>query len=193
MLTNMAYEKYLERLELFNEKAEIIKNCKFTKFISRQRAGVTVSKTNGKPVKIKMIEPDIDSLHALILNLRFFIQERDKSDIENISKAYKVLPISKREKDSFIKAKNKLDNFLDSKINFKFNGENPTYKYVFDNFIYGSIAHANIDKKKIVDYWKSEELIYPFLKTSFIAITIKYIEFIEYIQKLNINIIKQFK
>ena len=189
----MSNTNYLERLELFNEKAEIIKKCKFTKYVSRKRVGVTVSKTNGKPVKIKKTEPDIDSLHAFILNLRFFIQPNEISNIESISEAYEELPISQIEKNSFINAKNKLDNILDSKINFNFNGETPTYRYVFERFIYGSIAHANIDKKMTVDYWVSKKLLIPFLKTSFFAILIKYIEFIVYIQKLNNDIIKKFK
>ena len=38
-VNKMSNTNYLERLELFNEKAEIIKKCKFTKYVSRKRVG----------------------------------------------------------------------------------------------------------------------------------------------------------
>jgi len=48
----------LEALELFNQKAEELKNSTFVKFLLEQKPGITIAWEEGKPIRTEKRWPD---------------------------------------------------------------------------------------------------------------------------------------
>ena len=90
---------------------------------------------------------------ALATTLRFFVQDRDGISLEQIARLYQVLPVQERAKDSARHAVESLIRFLNAPTQLACNGQPITDRTIFEVFMYGSIAHANKDKKTIYDAW----------------------------------------
>jgi hypothetical protein len=191
---NNKINEYVEVLNLFNEKADEIKNTSYAKFVSEKRPKTTISKNQGEAPKIKTIEPNTESLQSFVLILRLFLQNNDQISFQNISKVYEKLPNNfQKEKKSFSQARKKLNNILNTNINVKFNNKWPTYGEVLNTFIYGDLAHLNKKNRNTYKYWKSKEEVglYAILKISFHSIASSFIQCILYMQKLNADVIRK--
>ena len=191
---NNKINEYVEVLNLFNEKADEIKNSSYAKFVLEKKPETTISKNQGEAIKIKTIEPNDESLKSFVLTLRLFLQNNDQISFQNISKIYKELPNNfQKEKILFSQARGKINNILNTNINIKFNNKILTYCEVLDTFIYGDLAHINIDKRNTYKDWKSREEVglFALLKIDFHSIASVLIQCILYMQKLNADVIKK--
>ena len=191
---NNKINKYLEDLYLFNEKADEIKNSSYVKYFLENKPKTTISKNQGEAIKIKTIEPNDESLKSFLLTLRLFLQNNDQISFQNINKIYEKLPTDfQKEKESFSLSREKINQTLDSNINFKYNNKILTYNEVLDIFIYGDLAHINIDKRNIYKDWKSkkETGLFNIYKTSFHSIALNLIRCILYMQQINAEVIKK--
>ena len=191
---NNKINKHIEALCLFNEKADEIKNSSYTKYFLENKPKVSISKKQGEAIKIKTIEPNDESLKSFVLTLRLFLQNNDQISFQNINKIYEKLPTNfQKEKESFSLSREKINQTLDSNINFKYNNKILTYNEVLDIFIYGDLAHINIDKRNIYKDWKSkkETGLFNIYKTSFHSIALNLIRCILYMQQINAEVIKK--
>ena len=191
---NNKINEYVGVLNLFNEKADEIKNSSYAKFVSEKRPKTTLSKNQGEALKIKTIEPHTESLQSFVLILRLFLQNNDQISFQNISKVYEKLPNNfQKEKKSFSQARKKINDILNININIKYNNKIPTYYEVLNTFIYGDLAHIKIDKRKTYKDWKSREEtgLFDIFKISFHSIAINLIQCILYMQKLNADVIRK--
>jgi len=182
----------LDALKLFNEKAEKLKKCSFTRLVFKEKSGITFSAKIGEPVKLERRGPNEEAIDAFVLTFRFFIQDNEKSSFRNISKVYDKLPISQQEKDLFMYARKKLNDLLDSGSILKIDNKTlVTKRHILYVFIYGGLSHANERKKKIFDYWASDSILGPLLQNEFVFILATLMNFIMYIQNLNEEVIKE--
>ena len=191
---NNKINKHIEALCLFNEKADEIKNSSYTKYFLENKPKVSISKKQGKAIKIKTIEPNDESLKSFVLTLRLFLQNNDQISFQNISKIYEKLPNNfQKEKKSFSQARKKINDILNTNTNIKYNNKIPTYYEVLDTFVYGDLAHIKIDKRNTYKDWKSREEtgLFDIFKISFHSIAINLIQCILYMQKLNAEVIKK--
>ena len=187
----MQKQNSLKALKLFNEKAEKLKKCSFTKMIFGNRSGVTLSAKVGEPIKIERQGPNEEAIDAFVLTFRFFIQDNEKSSFRNIAKIYEGLPVSQQKKDLFKYARNKLNEFLDSHSMLKINDQNLTNRQILDIFIYGGLSHANEKKKVIFDRWMANPILSQFMINEFVFILGNVMNFIMYIQNLNNEVIRE--
>ena len=183
--------RFLNSLKLFNEKALKLTNCSFTKNVFGQKTGVKICAERGKPVEVIRFGPDQEAIDAFVLTFRFFIQDNEKSSFRNLAKIYKKLSIPEAKKRQFSEARNALNEFLDSTPPIQFNilGETLTNRRILEVFIYGGLAHANPEKKRIYDQWISISPLQPLLINQFIVILAKVLNIILYVAKLNAEVI----
>jgi hypothetical protein len=191
---NNKINKHIEALCLFNEKADEIKNSSYTKYFLDNKPKTTISKKQGKAIKIKTIEPNDESLKSFVLTFRLFLQNNDQISIHNINEIYKKLPNNfQKEKESFFRARDKINHILDSNINFIDNNKILTYREVLNIFVYGHLAHLKNDKRKIYKDWMSRKDIgiLDIYKIDFHCIAYNIIQCILYMQKLNAKVISK--
>jgi len=100
---------YLEQLVQFNEHAERLMNKSFVLQLFSQKIGVTLSASQGNPLKIKINSPEEESIEAFILTLRLFIQKSEKSSFPQMEEAYENLQISNYHKTQFQRARKSLN------------------------------------------------------------------------------------
>ncbi len=192
--------KIIEILNLFNENADKIKNSSYAKFYLTKKPKTTISEKQGKPLKIKITEPDNESLDAFLLTLRLFYQEgeqisfRNTNKIYNINKIYENLPNNfQKEKKSFSRAIKIINGALDTNIDIKFNNKILTYREVLDTILYGNTAHLYPNRRNTIKSWKSREGLFELYKTNFHTISISIKNCILYMQKINTDTIRKIK
>jgi len=190
----MYNREHIEALELFNEKAEKLRNCRFTKTLFKEKSGFRMSMKKDKPIETERWGPDEDSIDAFVLTFRFFIQDNEKSSFTNMAKIYDKLSISKKKKVLFKDARNNLNKFLDSTPVAKIviNGKSFTHRDIYEIFIYGGLSHANESKKTMYDLWMNTPLR-DMAINNFVYILGTVMNFISYVQNLNKEVIKELK
>ena len=80
----------------------------------------------------------------------------------------------------------------DENLKIELNGEILTNRTIFDIFLYGGLAHANIYKKKIYGQWMADPLLKVILDHKFIKTLSNFLHFILFIQELNDSLIVDF-
>lgn len=187
----MYNQEDLEALELFNQKAEVLKNSRFMKSLLEQGSGLTISQQKDLSFKIEPKWPDWDAINAFVLTFRFFIQKKEKSSFRHIAKVYDRLPISQDKRELFKNARRQLNQLLDSRCPIVINGQAPTYDQIMRIIIYGQLAHRDEKKKATYDQWMSHPLLDPLLTNEFISILGHAMGIIAYVQRLNEEVIEE--
>ena len=87
--------------------------------------------------------PQLESLESYILNLRLFIQNKEPISLRNMAALYKAECKSPSLLQQFIEVHEAFNHALDQNVWFKFNGQEITYRALFDGMIYSEFAHTN--------------------------------------------------
>ena len=187
----MAVSEDLKALELFNRKAEIVRNSSFMRFLDERGTGITISGGKGKPTTVETKWPNDEARDAFLLTFRFFIQKKEKSSFPKMARTYDSLPISQQKKELFKDARKKLNDFLDSKSRITFQGQAITRREILWNIMYGDLSHANEKKEEILNQWMSYPLMDTFFRDEFVKILGSATHIIEHVQDLNEEVIKE--
>lgn len=140
-----------EILEAFNEKAETLQEFeRLLEALNKTKVGFKKA-ANFHHGEAILEGPDKESIHAGILNIRFFMQDNEEISIRNLSKVYERLPDSK--KNEFNSVRQSLNTFLDSSSPLS-KSISPTAKLP-DN-----INDINNDIFTIIDFIKSSEVVF---------------------------------
>jgi len=99
----MAHSEIRIALNLFNEKADKLRNSNFVK-ASVENSGVSLSWQEGESFQITRTGPTEENVDAFVLTLRFFVQDNERSSFRNISKLYTDKAISEEHRSEFEKA-----------------------------------------------------------------------------------------
>lgn len=143
----------LEKLKLFNEKIQTLRRRNFIPQVFRTNHGVTLRLCPDEPLKVEKRGADEEALHAVVTTLRFFVQERDGINLNQVAEIYESLPVEDAAKRSARHAAENVNDYLDSNVPVGFMGEDITRRRLFDVFMYGNLAHANDDKKQEYRNW----------------------------------------
>jgi len=156
-----------EPLKLFNEKAQKLQNLSFIKQYEETKNALTITATKEAEPDTFNIEIDSnrandESIDAVSLTLRFFIQDNEKCSFRNLSKLYEKMEPVAGFKQEYEIYRSYLNDFLNQetqpqpKIN---EFERPLlFRDVLEVFMYGGLSHANEKKKVIYDRWMSEQV-----------------------------------
>jgi len=187
----MTISEDLEALELFNRKAETLRNSRFMKSLLERGSGVTISGDKDGRLTTETRWPDQEAIEAFILTFRFFIQNNEKSSFENMDRTYDNLPISQQKKELFKNARKKLNEFLDSNSSLGINEQFLTHRRILWVFIYGEFAHADKELKPTYDQWMSYGIFNVTIYNEFIYTLGRVTSFIAHVQNLNEEVIKE--
>lgn len=182
---------HIHALELFNEKAERVLGSSFVAKIRDEELKLEI-KIDRLGVQTFKKGPGDEAIDALVLTLRFFIQDNEPSSFRNLSLVYPQLPISRAKKEDFDRARKALNEFLDSKSFLELDNEELTYKQIFETFVYGGLAHANKAKKKEYDEWMASELA-DVLVYEFVTALVRILGIISYVRNLNADALTKLK
>ena len=184
---------FINALNLFNEKAEKLRRCSFTKSVFEQERVMRLYYKEDGNLKGELEKPDEESIDAFVLTYRFFCQNNEMSSFENMEAVYEKLPISQQRKDSFKNARGQFNAWLDSIPSIEIENVILTRREILDIFIYGGLAHANKKKKEIFDQWMSDPLLSLFMTNEFVSILRKVMDFIIHIRNLNDEVIRELR
>ena len=159
--------KAVERLKLFNEKIRTLRDRNFIRQVFNPNHGITFEFDSEKPPTFERLGADEEALHAVATTLRFFVQPRDGIDLEQMAAMYQNLPVEDMAKRSARRAVDILNAYLDSSTGVVLNGRTITRRQLFDVIFYGSIVHANIDKRLEFETWMRDPAVDALLRTFF--------------------------
>lgn len=166
-----------QALELFVEKAEKLSDGEFSQFIASTSLQLNINWTAQEPLNVELTTPKEGASDALILTLRFFIQERDGINILKVNKFEQDSSLSQNWCAHFQDTRQKLQKIMDSSPNnvgFQFGTEKLTAQTVMETFLYGEMAHAKKDKRERYLQWKNREgTWFPMLQHAFNIILVE--------------------
>lgn len=115
---NSNIEEQLEKLRLFNEKAEKLARSDLLKHLIEKGMSLNLKITKENPTKFNMkVEMNIPSegaVDAFMNNYRFFCQNNEGSSFHNMQEVYNSLPITSEQIHEFNIARTFINQFLDS-------------------------------------------------------------------------------
>jgi hypothetical protein len=154
-----------------------------------RRFSFEISAKRGEQVQLKRTLPEQEVIDAFVLTFRFFIQNNEKCSFGNLNKLYQNLPISQVMKNEFFKARERLNEYLDSKIRMTIYSETPTRRRLVDVFVYGGLAHATPEKKQVYDKWKMFDTVYGMIEVEFCSSLEMILRIIRYVVNLNLRVL----
>ena len=187
-------------LETFNQKANKIKNFSFPEKYLNPGNSLTISgckEQNYFNIDIKETKVEDEAVEAVVLTLRFFIQNNEKTSLMNMSGLYKESNHLHNLSDEFEKLRFRINNILSLAVQpqpLTHSFENPLkIQDIQDVFMYGSLAHSNKTKALIYASWMSN----PITKVSYIhyfqKLVHEYIDVTNKIAFLNNSLIQIFR
>jgi hypothetical protein len=165
----MTKSKIIDSLELYLEKIDTLKELSYYDFVKKNKVSVSYSQNVIEEGKFSINHPSIESLESFILTIRFFYQDNESCSIYNTYNNLLNLPASNDSILKYDKARNELNDFLDS-VAVILNNESITYRNIIEVFIYGNLAHANNKKNRnTYKFWQDHPFTYEFRKTDFLG------------------------
>lgn len=137
-----------EVLELFDEKYARLQSSSLIRFMANPGWKLAFDFTTNTP-SIDSVLPDLELVESYVLNLRFFIQDKDPISLRNLSKFYETNCPDQEIKKKFVELHRIFNSELDKEWPFLYNDQKLTFRDIFDGFIYSKIAHRNVNRHKI--------------------------------------------
>lgn len=186
--TNLSVEQLVRHLELFNEKADRLLNSEFVDYVRKQGMSLKVTYTPHSAT-IDLNTPGKDATEAFVLNLRFFIQDNERSSFRNMAKTYESLSVSGDLKQEFNKTRRVLNDTLDSSSNMKImkrgSADAFTRREIIWNIVYGLLAHSNDERRKTIEEWKKDPTLWAPVNFEFQSALLEFLRFIQIVYELN--------
>lgn len=189
----MDAQSAVQALKLFNEKADKLERLSFTQKIFSEPSGVKIYWRQGEAFRNELVGPDEESREAMLLTLRFFVQDNEQSSFRNIAEAYNALPVDPSLSGEFHNIRKQVNEFLDSKTWIRVDGSDLTYREIFEVFLYGYHAHANQDKKQKFEVWKSIPPFFGLVENDFIYTLAAILRAIFYIRNVNARVLEELR
>jgi hypothetical protein len=143
MVKRTRIRRAIDTLRLFEEKVEKLLALKFVNEIRQQSSGAIVEYRQGKGWDAIFVGPSDETLDAVILTLRLFMQDNERISVRNIRRLYMESGLTAGLRDEFCTVAEHLNAQLDSPTSISIKeGEHLTFRDVLQIFIYGSHAHT---------------------------------------------------
>jgi hypothetical protein len=163
----MILEKSRDSLLLFCEKAEKLLNSSTRRVLEEGKQPFRFSAHVGGPVVIETDGPREESVEAFVLTLRFFIQDNEPISIRNISKLIDTLPVSEAIKERVREGRQQFNADLDKPCGFQIDNQHLTNREVYEVFVYGNLAHSNVDKRGVHATWSESPMVIGLMSAVF--------------------------
>jgi hypothetical protein len=146
-----------EILTIFIESVDDLYSSSFLKYAEVNGLSTIFSLQNGL-FSIERKGPDLESVKAFILTVRFFCQDNERTSLKNMDRMIVGMNVPKHLKDDFSNTREKLNTYLDElpEINYDNGATTVSRRCIFETFLYGKFAHANPEKRKMLLNWQKE-------------------------------------
>jgi hypothetical protein len=181
----------LQRLRLFNEKAEKLQRCSFIEKVFRSDHGVTIHFGEDRPLTVEKQGADEEATDALSLTLRFFFNQRDGISLCQMRELYQALPLPDEEKQKVRDSFGRYDEFLNSGIGVVFRENALTNWNVLETVLYGDLAHANDNKRPIFEEWREAAPFGILVQFYYEEAVARIVQFVVALQRFNEKIIRR--
>lgn len=181
----------IQTLRLFNEKAAKLLGLRFTEALQRNDLQVKQTYHPDRGWTAMRTGPGAEEIEAFVLTMRFFVQNNEGISIANMAEVYTSLPVSQGLRDAVANTRAKLNDFLDTKSEVIWQHEHVLRRRILEVFLYGSLAHANREKKIVYDAWAADHRQFPLFEAEFIFICSGVLQAIVWMQTDNEKALQQ--
>jgi hypothetical protein len=169
------------RINLFREKTDRLLSSTVRHALQNGEVRFTIRAEAGASVQIEAGGPTLEAVEAFVLNLRFFIQDNESISIRRMAEFIEDLSIPEDVKDRVRKGRANFNAYLDSPCGFGVFGTHPTNREVLEVFVYGSLAHANEEKRRIYDSWARSSLVLGMMNQVFMAVLLEFLKYLGFL------------
>ena len=131
-----------DTISTFSEKVARLEASRLLQFMTSEGWKLSWNFETDQPADEARM-PDLESVEAYVLNLRFFIQDNEPSSLRNMAALYREACQVQQHQQQFMEIHKAINRELDRDVWFRFNDEAVTYHKLFQGMIYSRIAHAN--------------------------------------------------
>lgn len=158
-----------EQMSRFVERADRVERSRYLRRVIEQ-GGTSVNFNWSREAgggTITTNHPDEEAVDALILTARMFVQNNDPISFGNMANLDDDAGISSEWKEQIQGVRQSLNGYLYSKSFLNIDGKHYTNWEIFDVFLYGHLAHTNMDKATLYKLWSSNQLGFPIVQQAF--------------------------
>lgn len=173
----------MKTLEFFNEKADQLLSSDF--FKQAEGGGSIVEFNRESGWDAIYVGPDDESTRALVLTLRFFMQDRDGISVRKMASLYGSIPVSADAKAEFDSHRSQLNAFLASKSRLAVSDDGPlSYCEILSIFVYGEHAHADARQRPTHEDLRTTPF-FPMFQSCFVEAIVAFARSISAIRETN--------
>lgn len=194
--------KQLAMMRLFHEKVDKLRRSTFADEVFTKRTGVTFT-WDEKGETVELRGPSDESTEAMVLTLRFMMQNNEETGIGNMAKLYEGLPTTSVHKNCFLEARQKINDGLDretmihqqtvdEKTGKLVVDEKITNRRILELVIYGEKAHMNEDKARQVRALRGTPIGSALLDNQFHSSAAGFMNGLFYLQRQNAALYREF-
>lgn len=180
-------QQTIDRMKLFVEKANKLASSRFVQYINDNNKGIHVFWQEGGQTSIDWDAPDEEAVAALVLTLRFFIQDNEPISLRSMQNILNDPEISYFWRGQYNVLRDKLNEYLQSpprQMNVGWQGHIFTCWETVDIVVYGGLAHANQRKRRIFEELKTDQFFFPMFEFNFINTLNEIVNTVGYIAML---------
>lgn len=171
-----------ETLRLFNEKVDRLLSLSF--FAKAMDSGAIVEFTRSAGWDSVFVGPDEESVEALVLTLRLFIQDNESISLRNMRSLYAAhLPEALR--IDFVDHCTRFNESLDSDSMLSIEeGRQLTHRDILEIFVYGAYAHTNPERRRIFQDLRATAF-FPLFQQTLVATIVVFGRCLRSLRKIN--------
>ncbi len=168
MLKRTRIRRAIATLRLFQEKVEKLLSLKFVDEIRREAGGAIVEYHHEKGWDSIFVGPSDETLDAVVLTLRLFMQDNERISVRNVRRLYMETDLSSSLKQEFQALGENLNAQLDRATNIAIEeAKHLTFREVLHIFVYGSHAHTTPKWHRLHSELKTTPF-FPLLQNDFV-------------------------
>jgi hypothetical protein len=175
-------------LSSVTKKAARIKENRYIELVRTEQRNLHIQFTTGEDPQITLTGiPENESLDALVANLRFFMQSSERTSFSRLEELTRDKTISKQWIDVYRDTRRNINAFLDSPppmVGVIDGVATSSYRWIYELFVYGEIAHQNPDKYEILSKWKKDPAFYAPLQFYFFDAVIEILKAVFVLSRL---------
>lgn len=186
----MASENPLKALRtfcLFNEKVDKLHDLSFKMKLYMWVADI-IECHEGKKDRGSITHPDDESIDAVVLTLRLFMQDNESISLRNIAALYSQISVNSALAEHFSELRSTFNGYLDRASVIGEKGI--ANREILELFVYGSLAHTTQDKAvKLDEFRESGDL--GELKAQFAVILSTFLSVLASMKSVNERTIRE--
>ena len=153
----------ISALTLFDEKIDRVYSRSFIKQYEETRNVVSVSASkshDGWSIETSSRRADDESVEAIVLTLRFFIQDNEPCSLRNLHRIYNQTRDIQHLARLFNESRDRINDILSMTVQPQKHGQTDiTNRDILNAFVFGDLSHSNKAHRARLNEWRSDPMI----------------------------------